>query len=83
MEEMDIIKPFRSEWTSPVVLVSKHDGTVSFCVDYCRLNGVSRFDAYPMPQTEDIIDKLGKGNYISTLDLTRGYWHIPIEGTSQ
>ena len=52
-------------------------------MDYWLLNGVFRFDAYPMPQTEDIIDKLGKEKYISNLDLTRGYWHIPTEGTSK
>ena len=52
-------------------------------MDYWLLNGVFRFDAYPMPQTEDIIDKLGRAKYISTLDLTRGCWHIPIGGTSK
>ena len=83
MQEMDIIEPSRSEWASSVVLVSKHDSTVRFCVDYRCLNPVSRFDAYPMPRTDDIIDKLGKAKYISTCDLARGHWQIPMEETSK
>lgn len=47
-------------------------------MDYRRLNGVSEFDAYPMPRIDDIIDRLGKAKYISTIDLTRGYWQVPL-----
>ena len=83
MEEMDIIEPSRREWSSAIVLVKKHDGTLRFCVYYRPLNDVSLFDAYPMPQTDDIIDKLGKAKYISTLDLMRRYWQIPMEETSK
>ena len=35
-------------------------------------------DAYPMPRIDDLIDLFGKAKYISTLDLTRGYWHVPL-----
>ena len=53
------------------------------CVDYRRLNGVSRADAYPMPRVDDLVDQLGGDKYISTLDLTRGYWQVPVAQHAQ
>ena len=73
-----IIEPSTSEWSSPIVLVKKTDGTLRFCIDFCRLNSISEADAYPMPQIDNLIDCLGQAKYISTLDLTRGYWQVPL-----
>ena len=67
-----------SEWAAPIVLVKKKDGSLRMCVDYPRLNSVSRVDAYPMPRIDDLIDRLGRAKYITTLDLTREYWHMPV-----
>lgn len=52
-------------------------------MDYRRLNGVSKSDAYPMPRIDDLIDRLGKAEYISTLNLTWGYWQVPIAKRAQ
>ena len=73
-----IVEPSISGWSSPIVLVKKGDGSLRLCIDYRRLNDVSAMDAYPMPRIDDLIDQLGKAKYISTLDLTRGYWQIPV-----
>ena len=78
MEELGIISPSTSEWSSPIIIVSKPDGSLRLCVDYRNLNRVSKFDAYPMPRIDDILDNLGTAQYITTLDLTKGYWQIPI-----
>ena len=61
-----------------MVLVKKKDGSLRLCVDFRKLNSVSESDAYPMPRIDDLIDLLGKAKYISTLDLTRGYWQVPL-----
>ena len=73
-----IIEPSRSEWSAPIILVNKKDSTLCMCVDYRRLNAASLSDAYPMPRIEDLIDGLGKAKFITTLDLSRGYWQVPM-----
>ena len=78
MLKQGLIEPSTSEWSSPVVLVKKKDGTMRLCVDYCRLNDVSESDAYPMPRIDELIDRLGKSCFITAIDLTRGHWQVPV-----
>ena len=61
----------------------KKDGSLRFCVDYKKLNGVARSDAYPIPRVDELMDRLGNASFITTLDLTRGYWQVPGEEKSQ
>lgn len=49
----EIIKPSESPWSSPVVLVAKHDGTQRFCVDYRAFNSVTKRELYPLPRCVD------------------------------
>ncbi len=73
MLEMGVIEESRSDWESPIVLVPKTDGSVRFCVDYRKVNAVSKFDAYPMPRVDELLDRLGTAHFYSTLDLTKDY----------
>ncbi len=83
MLEMGVIEESRSDWASPIVLVPKTDGSVRFCVDYHKVNAVSKFDAYPMPRVDELLDRLGTACFYSTLDLTKGYWQIPLSPLSK
>ena len=83
MLEDGVISRSTSEWAAPVVLITKKNGEIRFCVDYRRLNSISRTDSYPMPRVDELIDRLGSANYISTLDLSRGYWQVPMSAQSR
>lgn len=69
----DVVAPSTSPWASPVVLVKKSDGTMRFCVDYRKLNQITKKDSYPLPRITEALDALGGARYFSTLDLRSGY----------
>ena len=83
MQGMGVIKPSSSPWASPIVLVKKKDGTLRFCIDYRKLNAVTKADSFPLPRIDDLLDQLGQSRYFSTLDLASGYWQIRVHPTSQ
>ncbi len=83
MLEMGIIEQSNSEWSSPILLVPKEDGGIRFCTDFKKLNSVSCFDSYPMPRIDELIERLGKASYMTTLDLCKGYWQVPLDPSSK
>lgn len=83
MLDKGIITPSTSPWASPIVLVPKKDGSLRLCVDYRRVNQVTTPDPFPMPHMEDMLDDVGSAQYISTLDLSKGYWQVPVKENSR
>ncbi|KAJ1127696.1 hypothetical protein NDU88_006089 [Pleurodeles waltl] len=89
MLTIGVIEHFSSPWASPVVLVPKAAAPgatpeLRFCVDYRGLNAVSKTDAHPIPRADELIDRLGASKYLSTFDLTSGYWQIALtEGAKE
>lgn len=79
MEKKGIVKPSISPWASPVVLVPKKDGTTRFCIDYRRLNAITKKDVYPLPRIEDILDTIGRAQYFTT---SAGYWQIQLDSSA-
>lgn len=78
MLDAGIIVPSESSWTSPVIPVKKKDGGMRLCIDYRRLNSVTCEDKYQMPRVDELVERLGKAEFITTVDLTKGYYQVPL-----
>uniref|UniRef100_A0A3B3SNI1 Gypsy retrotransposon integrase-like protein 1 n=1 Tax=Paramormyrops kingsleyae TaxID=1676925 RepID=A0A3B3SNI1_9TELE len=78
MEDQDIIRKSTSEFASPLVMVWKKDGSLRICTDFRWLNARTLKDAHPLPHQSDCLASLGGNVYFSTMDLTSGFYNIPM-----
>ena len=78
MLKLGVIQESQSPWSSPVLLVPKHDGKYRFCIDFRKLNSLTRKDATPMPSIEDTFSQIGGSNVFTTLDLLSGFWQVGL-----
>ena len=79
MLEAEIIQRSRSPWSFPVVVVDKKDGSKRFCVDFRQLNKITKPISYRLPVIDDILARLGKAKYFTTLHLKSGYWQVLMD----
>ncbi|XP_063970498.1 uncharacterized protein LOC135157721 [Lytechinus pictus] len=78
MLALGVIEPSCSPYASPIVLISKKDGSVRFCCDFRKINAITVPDAEPIPDQEEIFAKLANDNFFTKVDLTKGYWQVPL-----
>ena len=78
MLKNDIIEESQSNWSSPCILVPKHDGGFRFCTDFRKVNDKTKSDTFPIPRIADCIDQIGNAKFVSTFDMLKGYWQVPL-----
>lgn len=87
--EQGLIYPGEGAWSHPVVLVRKKtlkpDDAPEwrFCIDYRKLNSVTKKDVYPIPRIDESLDSLAGSEYFSTLDMCSSYWQVPLDKDAQ
>lgn len=84
MLEQGIIRPSRSAWSSPIWIVPKKADALGktkwrLVIDFRKLNDKTVDDKYPFPNITDVLDKLGKCQYLTTLDLASGFYQVEME----
>ncbi|CAF0929655.1 unnamed protein product [Brachionus calyciflorus] len=79
MLEAKLIQPSNSSWSSPIYLVNKQDGSIRFTVDYRLLNNITKKDAHPLPNIDDLFPLLAKSRWFTKLDLFTGYFQIKLD----
>ena len=53
-----------------------------FCVDYRKLNSITKMDSFPLPLIDDTLDMLSQSKFFTTLDLASGYWQVEMDTAS-
>ena len=76
--DKEYIRPSKSAWASPMVTVRKPDDTARFCVDFKSINAMTQPDLFYMPRVEEVLESVGKARYITKIDLSKGYYQIPM-----
>ena len=77
--DANIIKRSRPSWSFPEVIVDKKDGSKRFCVDFRKLNQITKKNSYPLPLIDDILALPGKTKFFTSLDLKSGYWQVAMD----
>jgi hypothetical protein len=78
MLQAGIVRRSNSQWSSPLHLVKKKDGTWQPCGDFRRLNTITRADCYPLPNMADCAARLDVCRFFSKIDLQKGYLQVPV-----
>jgi hypothetical protein len=76
-----IIEESDSPWCSPVLLVTKKDGTKRFVVDFRALNAVTALTSWPLPTLDEVMDSIAEQRPAlwTSLDLRSGYWQVALD----
>ena len=78
MLDAGIIRESRSPCSAPVVMVTKKDGSMRFCINYKAINAVTTQDKFPLPRIYDIFDRMAGSAWCTGIDLKCGYWQIKV-----
>ena len=78
MLDSGAICPSNSPWCNAVMLVTKKDDTLRFCIDFQWLNDHSEKDSYPMPKMIDTMEMMIGSKFFSMMDLKSGFWQVEM-----
>lgn len=78
LQEMGICRPSKSNWASPLHVVTKKNGELRPCGDYRKLNAITKPDRYPIPRIQDCTYLLHGKTFFTRIDMQRAYHNIGI-----
>jgi hypothetical protein len=74
--DKDYIRASYSPAAAPILFVKKGDGGLRFCVDYRRLNAITKKDRYPLPLIKETLRSLSKAKWLTKLDVSSAFHKI-------
>ena len=83
MLDAGAIHPSQFSWCNAVVLVRKKDGSLHFCMDFCRLNACMKKDSYPLLQIQEALESMAGATHYSTMDFKSRFWQVKMATESQ
>ena len=74
-----VIRESFSPYGAAIVIAKKKDGAPRFCIDYRKVNDLTKKDVYPLPRIDDCLEKLGGAKWFTSLDMGNAFWQIPLD----
>ncbi|MCP8719654.1 MAG: reverse transcriptase domain-containing protein, partial [Asgard group archaeon] len=81
--ELGVIEVGQSDYASPMILVEVPGKDPRPCIDYRKLNAKTMTEFFPLPNIEEVVEKVSAAPFITIMDLTKGYFQIPLTERAQ
>ena len=78
LKAINVIQPSTSDWASAPVLIRKKDGSVHYCIDYCKLTEQIVKTVATLPLISECLDSLAGNLWCSTVDWNSGYYQLGL-----
>jgi len=76
--EKGFIEPSSAPWAAPILFALKGDGSLRFCVDYRKLNAITKKDQYPLPLIDETLARIAKARIFTKIDIRQAFHRIRI-----
>jgi hypothetical protein len=73
----------QAPFASPTLFVKKANGSLRFCVDFRKLNALTRKDRYPLPLIDETFARLSKARKFTKLDIRQAFHRIRMHPDSE
>jgi hypothetical protein len=77
------IVPSQAPFAAPILFVRKSDGSLRFCVDYRKLNAITKKDHYPIPLIDETLDRISRAKIFTKLDIRQAFHKLRIHPDSE
>jgi len=68
-----------SQWAAPSYIIPKKNNQARFITDFCELNKRIKRKPYPIPKISEMLQRMEKFTYATSIDLNMGYYHITLD----
>ncbi|CRL31343.1 RNA-directed DNA polymerase (reverse transcriptase) [Penicillium camemberti] len=72
------IVPSSAPYASPILMAKKPGGGLRFCVDFRKLNAITKKDCYPLPLIDEVLQRTSKAKFFTKLDIQQGFHRIRL-----
>ena len=79
----EFIVPSQAPFAAPVLFIRKKDGSLRFCVDFCKLNAITRKDQYPLPLIDETLERLREAKIFTKLDIQQAFNRVQMHPDSE
>jgi transposase InsO family protein len=77
------IEPSQAPFAAPILFVKKPDGSLRFCIDFRKLNLLTKKDRYPLPLIDETLARIGRAKLFTKLDIRQAFHRIRIDPKSE